>query len=139
MGTTTSGSLKLNVDASFTSANHAATLGVWWYVMGKVMVSGVSKMHGVFDAMHAEAMAMVFGLEVAWERGFVHLMVESDASLVAKEVNCAGPSCWAGGYLIDQVRHLSTMFDACSFSFINRGQMDLLMLCPSIQLLGRTL
>ena len=77
-------------------------------------------MHGVVDAMHAEAMAIVFGLDVAWERGFVNLQLESDASVVINEINRLGPSCWVGGYLIDEIRHLSSYFDACHFSFIKR-------------------
>ncbi|OMP06127.1 hypothetical protein CCACVL1_01702 [Corchorus capsularis] len=54
--------------------------------MGDVVLGGISRVAGVESVLHAECMAIVFGMESAWEQGYNQVLVESDSMVAIEEI-----------------------------------------------------
>ncbi|OMO88292.1 reverse transcriptase [Corchorus capsularis] len=120
------GILKINSDASCCAARGEAGLGVVIRNSnGEVVVSGSRKLYFVSDPLYAEVHAILFGFELALEYGVDDCMFESDSLSAITEIKKHGLSFWEGGVLIDEIRDLATLFDKCTFHFVNREANDL--------------
>ncbi|OMO62131.1 translationally-controlled tumor protein-like protein [Corchorus olitorius] len=63
--------------------------------LGEVLLCGVSRVDNVSSSvMYTEALAIILGLELAWERGFTNLQVESDAAVLISEIQLEEKSIW---------------------------------------------
>ncbi|OMO58663.1 reverse transcriptase [Corchorus capsularis] len=115
------GTWKINTDASFSSSTGDAGLGVVIRdYEGKILVSGARILFFVADSLHAEVHAILFGFELALEHGITRCIIESDSLLAIHEINKKETVLWEGGLLIEEIREIASLFDCCSFQFVNR-------------------
>ncbi|OMP08993.1 hypothetical protein COLO4_05916 [Corchorus olitorius] len=79
---------KLNVDAAFCAANGEATVSmVLRDSNGVVVHCGIRKLDNVPSALHAEILALIFGLEEAKDIGCDSLITEPDCAVAVHEIN----------------------------------------------------
>ena len=109
---------KLNSDAA--AKNGKGGLGV---VVrdeeGEVLLAAGVRLEEVSSPEEAEACAILFGLQIAFDAGLRNLEVESDCLTVIKMLN--GTSARnATQTIIHDILALSSSFNFCSFSFVNR-------------------
>ncbi|OMO53350.1 hypothetical protein CCACVL1_28692 [Corchorus capsularis] len=115
------GVLKLNCDAAFNQHSGITTLRVVLRdVAGSIVLGGVSKIEDVDSVLHAECLAILFGLEVAWEHGYTSLLVESYSKQAIEEIRKGNNSLWMSASIIHDVLHLSAQFEFISFDHVNR-------------------
>ncbi|OMP06477.1 hypothetical protein CCACVL1_01552 [Corchorus capsularis] len=115
------GVMKINTDASFSTENGEAGLGVVIRDdVGNVIASGSRRLYFIADSLYAEVHAILFGFEMALELGLDRCIVESDSLLAIREINKLDTVFWEGGCLIHEIRELASLFEFCSFQFVNR-------------------
>lgn len=70
--------------------------------------------------LHAELLAVKFGLELALNRRFMNILLESDSLMAIKELEKGlGSSCeW--GVLVNDIVGLKELFHSCTMSHIGR-------------------
>ncbi|XVE53745.1 hypothetical protein DITRI_Ditri03aG0027400 [Diplodiscus trichospermus] len=82
------GYFKLNTDASFLSADRRATCGIVLRdCLGQPIISASKGISGVSSVLHAELLAVLFGLEVIHQHGWLVQQVETDSLLSIQEIN----------------------------------------------------
>ncbi|OMO62153.1 reverse transcriptase [Corchorus capsularis] len=112
---------KVNADAVFHASRNEAGLGVVIRdSRGVVFLCATARIDHVRDVLFAEIYALQFGLLVAKSYNLVDCEVESDSSLAISEINKLEGSLWEGGVLVDQIRHIASLFHSCKFSYVNR-------------------
>ncbi|XWS26669.1 hypothetical protein CRYUN_Cryun26dG0050300 [Craigia yunnanensis] len=80
-----------------------------------VCLSAVTKVEGITSSFQAEILAILFGLQVANEKDFMDIQVESDCLGAINEISRKQESLseW-GSYLLD-IMDRSLDFASCSF------------------------
>lgn len=109
------GVLKMNCDASFLPNSSS---GSWGFLIrdgeGDVIVTGRGKVDHLLNAFHAELVACLQGIQTAVDLGIGHLIVETDAKMVAQAVSTNDFDDAAMGLLVSEIKNLVS---SCFISF----------------------
>ncbi|KAJ1385829.1 Ribonuclease H domain [Sesbania bispinosa] len=81
------GSSKLNVDGSHIPSSRRMGVGGVLRDANKNWISGFSGFQGIGTVVEAEFLAVLTGLEFAWQKGVTHLILELDCLEVVSEIN----------------------------------------------------
>ncbi|OMO51274.1 reverse transcriptase [Corchorus capsularis] len=115
------GVFKINTNAAFCSGTGEAGLGVVIRDSEERIILTVSRcLNFIADSLHAGIHAILFRFELAIEHGIDLGIFESDSLLAVNLINKTGPVFWEGGLLIDEIRDLATLFNACNLQFVHR-------------------
>ncbi|OMO66872.1 hypothetical protein COLO4_30308 [Corchorus olitorius] len=87
---------------------------------GVVVHYGIMQFDYVPSALHAEIMALLFGLDEAREAGCDRLIAESDCAIAVREVNDSCGSLHEWGALISDIQVLVSEFHSCVVRSIRR-------------------
>ncbi|KAL5756018.1 hypothetical protein ACOSQ2_020764 [Xanthoceras sorbifolium] len=88
---------------------------------GKVLVSYMSLLLGLFSSDIGEALAILLGLRLAIDMGLSTVCVESDAASVVKQLSSRVTSCSDIGLILDDILSLVVNFADLSFSSVRRS------------------
>ncbi|XVF86532.1 hypothetical protein PTKIN_Ptkin18bG0048700 [Pterospermum kingtungense] len=116
----TEGVVKLNVDASFRPVLGAASVGVVARNhRGEILLSAAKKLCPVVDSLQAE-LAIQYGLCLATEFAYQHILVESDCLLAVNEIHKQGESFseWYG--LVKDIVEATLPFFSCAITHVHR-------------------
>ncbi|XVE85068.1 hypothetical protein DITRI_Ditri17bG0062600 [Diplodiscus trichospermus] len=116
-----SGTWNVNIDASFSKRNRAATLRTIVRDSHRaVHVCEVKAVSQVETPFQAKLLAILFGTELACRLSFSNLVVESDLILAVSEISKNDNTfCWWGG-IVKNIYDMANVFDSISFSFVKR-------------------
>ena len=113
--------IKVNVDAPYNLVTKIATLGmVVCDSIGTISLATVTKTDNIVSALHAEFLAILFGLEVIQSSSFIDILVESDSFLAIQEILKQKSSFCEWECLISNIIDLSMEFISCKFSHVKR-------------------
>jgi hypothetical protein len=117
------GQYKLNVDAAFSSVTRR---GGWGCVVrnnaGVALDIGTGSIQRAGSALHAEALAALYGLERAEELGMTRIILETDALNLGKALTTDQFDSSLEGVLFRQIRLvMATNFVSCSVSICPRS------------------
>ncbi|XVF04115.1 hypothetical protein REPUB_Repub05bG0054000 [Reevesia pubescens] len=73
---------------------------------GSVLLSGVATRNFVSDPLHAEILAIKWGLELAVGHNFNEVLIETDSLLALNEINKGDESLWDKGGLLLNIANL---------------------------------
>ncbi|XVF70495.1 hypothetical protein PTKIN_Ptkin11bG0166200 [Pterospermum kingtungense] len=108
---------KLNVDAAFKVSSEKAVCGmVIRDYQGVVLLYASKDFSGFHSSLHAELMAICFGLELAHNEGFLVQLVESDSLLAVNEVKKGSSSNSEWLSLILDIDYFSVLCEVHKFS-----------------------
>lgn len=116
------GSIKVNVDAAFPEG-----VDVFWVSMvardnnGTCVWWSRKKIVGRPRAVEGEALAVLHGLSVARDHGWMKVILESDCLQVVKQMSSLSSSFSSFGAIVDSCAELFPLFQSLSFSFIRRS------------------
>ena len=114
--------VKINTDAAFLASSGKAGLGfVIRNSEGLVMASGGKCLNIVQDVETAEALAILFGISMAWECGFIAVEIESDAISIIQQLQSPLLRLGPIRLIIEDILSKVVCFSNFSFSHINRG------------------
>ncbi|KAH7544499.1 hypothetical protein JRO89_XS15G0175400 [Xanthoceras sorbifolium] len=88
---------------------------------GKVLVSYMSLLLGLFSSDIGEALPILLGLRLAIDMGLSTVCVESDAASVVKQLSSRVTSCSDIGLILDDILSLVVNFADLSFSSVRRS------------------
>ncbi|XP_056692267.1 uncharacterized protein [Spinacia oleracea] len=114
------GHYKLNTDASVI----ATKVGLGVLVrdsMGDVLMSAWMRGEEAIPVLQAEAEALRFGLQYAYDAGFRSLEVESDNQALVKLVQAHEHSRMHMHVIVEDIVTLPNAFEFCSFIFLSRN------------------
>lgn len=110
---------KLNSDATVKEGK--CGVGVFFRdAVGDVLLAGGDRIEGVSSPEEAEARAILFGLQTAFDVGLKNLEVESDCLNVIKLLNGHKARTFTQ-VIVNDILALSNSFTFCSFSFAYRS------------------
>ncbi|XWS59017.1 hypothetical protein CRYUN_Cryun08bG0084800 [Craigia yunnanensis] len=93
------GFMKINADAGFCVSTGEARLGVVARdSSGYVWFCAATKRRGIQSPLQTELLAILYGLELALEKDFLTIQIESDSSLAISEISKNNFSFCSGGY-----------------------------------------
>lgn len=93
--------MKLNTDASVTEG--LATGGGLVRTSDGDLVFAFYKEFGECDVLTAEALALLEGLRLCYDRHIMHFVAEVDSSVLVRMVSSCGPARWP---LVNTLRHI---------------------------------
>lgn len=115
------GMIKLNVDASLQVGQNFARCGVVARDnTGKALLSSCHVMHGVDNALQAEFMAILFGVQTAKDFHFNSIMVESDCQNAISEILKGKDSFSEWFPLIQDIIYLQADFLVCDIAYASK-------------------
>ncbi|XVE95994.1 hypothetical protein REPUB_Repub02eG0183400 [Reevesia pubescens] len=98
------GILKVNTDASFNVHGKSAVLAMVGRISGgETVMAAVRKVSNVRFPLHAEMLAIQFGLVFCSGKGFESVIVESDSLETTGLLKQGDPGLWEGGSLIQNI------------------------------------
>jgi ribonuclease HI len=114
---------KINTDGAFDPNTRT---GGWGFVVrntnGEVLLAGAGNICHVASALHAETIAALKGVQQVARLGMQHIILETDASILASAINATGIDRSPIGCLVYQIRDLmQSDFSTCSVSVCNRN------------------
>ncbi|KAK8502827.1 hypothetical protein V6N12_063766 [Hibiscus sabdariffa] len=86
--------------------------------MGSVLGGLAQHSAHCLDALHVEFSAIVAGLQLARDKGWRRIHIESDSAIIINKFNRTGPDLSVLGSHVHAARNLLRHFDDCIFSFI---------------------
>ena len=115
------GSYKINVDAAYNSTSQVACLGaVARDSQASIIFSAVSKVAGIDSSLQAEALGILFGLQIGNELNFHNVILESDCLIMVNEIAKKQDSFCEWASILQDIQDLSLEFSSCSFRHVNR-------------------
>ncbi|XBH73973.1 hypothetical protein VPH35_101004 [Triticum aestivum] len=116
-----SGSLALNVDASFFEIEHTGSCGAIVRDIGGMFVAAsTSKLEHVADVVSAESAALVEGLKLALNIGCNSILVQMDNLMVVEVLNLNTGYSMISAPILDECRSLLSEFGKVSLEHCNR-------------------
>ena len=113
--------LKANFDAHI-SPNGETGLGVVFRnAAGEVCVMSVRRMAVSWDVVTAEAMALLYAVELATRFGYGNVIFEGDSLLVVSAVRNKSERGSPLFHIFSDIHRLCLDFDSCSFSHVKRA------------------
>ena len=85
-----------------------------------VIFSAVSKVAGIDSSLQAEALGILFGLQIGNELNFHNVILESDCLIVVNEIAKKQDSFCVWASILQDIQDLSLEFSSCSFRHVNR-------------------
>ncbi|XVF21078.1 hypothetical protein REPUB_Repub12eG0059700 [Reevesia pubescens] len=116
------GKTKINVDASLIPGLQGASLGIVTRSDdGLVLFS--AKVMKLYTTSHltAEIEAILQGLLLAYEWGLRDVILETDCLQALTEIRREGHSLIQDGFLVADIRKLSSLFNTCNIVFVRRS------------------
>ena len=114
--------VKLNVDAAFCPRSKVASLGmVVRNATGDFILCAVMKTDKVESSLHAELMAVEFGLETVKEISVPFIFVESDSLMAIQEILKNQESFCQWKSIVANIFDMSLNYGFCHFTHIRRS------------------
>lgn len=115
-----SGSFKLNVDASFGSQSSGFGFVLRDHI-GLIILSGVGPLHTALSAFHAECLGLWKSFANVHYRSISLLIIESDCLSLVTQLQSNGPNLSPFGHLLETLRSLLFPSIACSLIYSPRS------------------
>ncbi|XP_057250786.1 uncharacterized protein LOC130591474 [Beta vulgaris subsp. vulgaris] len=112
--------LKVNVDAVVFDTGQVGYGGVVRDASGEVMVACCGQVDGGYEADVAEALAASLVLNVVWEAGIRHIIMESVCLKLIAHLKSAKVETTSFGDLVFDILGLASRFSSISFSHVGR-------------------
>uniref|UniRef100_A0A803MR95 RNase H type-1 domain-containing protein n=1 Tax=Chenopodium quinoa TaxID=63459 RepID=A0A803MR95_CHEQI len=112
---------KVNVDAGYLGEVGIGLGVVARDCSGEVLCCAVSQFREKWGVKEAKAKAVWCGIQVAKDRGFKKIVVESDGLLVGQALRGAAVGCSTFHLIIDDIRVACSSFDDVKLSFVKRS------------------
>ena len=116
------GTVCINVDASFSEADGAATAGV---IMrdhsGSACLAASHQLTRCSDSEEAEAKAILLSLQIARDSSFVPSSVRSDCARAVSLANCPSRKNNRAWSIYEDINQLKATFDSCSITYTSRS------------------
>ncbi|GAU31898.1 hypothetical protein TSUD_270830 [Trifolium subterraneum] len=115
------GYFKCNVDASFYDIEGATGWG--WYVRdhrGRFVIAGTNIMHQRLNTLEGEAMAIKEAMEEMVQRGFSHVIFESDSKIVVDAITLSHRGISDFSLLISSIKSILVLNPNFEVKFVKR-------------------
>ncbi|XP_042952128.1 uncharacterized protein LOC122289214 [Carya illinoinensis] len=114
------GTFKLNVDGAIFQNQQSAGIGaILRDSKGEVLMAVSKRESAVGDATSIEMLAILKGLQLTLHLGIQHLIIESDALTLVKEMHKTEPSMTLVGNVIRDTKELMSCFRVCDVRYTN--------------------
>ncbi|KAL4279259.1 hypothetical protein GQ457_03G017210 [Hibiscus cannabinus] len=111
--------IKINTDGAFNPSTYEARIGVIARNSTGEVLGGFAQHSGVStDALHTEFLAVVAGLQLAREKGWRFVHIETDSATVVNKFNRTGPDLSVLGTHVANARVILDDFIVCCFYFV---------------------
>ena len=126
------GNMKLNTDAYVMEGGGVGLGAVLRDSHGRVVAAGVRRNGARWSVELAEAMAMKWGMQMAWDLGYRNIELESDALTVVKAVRRRQWGRSPHDLVLEDIGSLGDNFNVCRFSHVKRAGNTVAHLCARV-------
>uniref|UniRef100_A0A5B7BLL9 RNase H type-1 domain-containing protein n=1 Tax=Davidia involucrata TaxID=16924 RepID=A0A5B7BLL9_DAVIN len=113
---------KVNVDGSFVpEINHGSTCGVIRNFKGEVIAGFARPLPHCSSVEYAEAMALLHGIDFAFDIGIQDLVVEGDCLHLISEISSSHEDFSVVGHIVDEIKMGSVRFNSWACHHVRRS------------------